>query len=132
MNNYRRLLVFTALCIVGNVRIFVPSCLCGQTFCSYYAKNICNSQQKVINYQKIYKNPFTYLLLLALSVAALSYFDSYGGITMDAPWYLRLAQSIKEGNGFAVMSPDYVYYNEAQNFLFGRLCILCSQGILLL
>lgn len=85
-------------------------------FCSYYAKNICNSQQKVINYQKIYKNPFTYLLLLALSVAALSYFDSYGGITMDAPWYLRLAQSIKEGNGFAVMSPDYVYYNEAQNF----------------
>ncbi len=70
----------------------------------------------MINYPKLYKNPFTYLLLLTLSVAALSYFDSYGGITMDAPWYLRLAQSIKDGNGFAVMSPDYIYYNEAQIF----------------
>ncbi len=69
----------------------------------------------IIN-QKLYKSPVTYLVLLALAVVALSYFDSYGGITIDAPWYLRLAQSIKEGNGFAVMSPDYIYYNEAQNF----------------
>ncbi len=66
--------------------------------------------------QKLYKNPFTYLVVLAISVATLSYFDPYGGITMDAPWYLRLAESIKDGNGFAVMTPDYIYYNEPQNF----------------
>lgn len=59
------------------------------------------------------KHGYLYLfLLLACSVAVSSWFDPYGGLSLDAPWYLKLSQSLADGCGFNVLSPDYKFYDK--------------------
>ncbi len=70
-------------------------------------KKIANQTIEVLNSTYGYFIPFG---LIIISVAINSYFDPYGGITLDAPWYLKLSQSIADDKGFNVLSPDYQFY----------------------
>jgi hypothetical protein len=69
-------------------------------------------------YSKYIVFPAFLFLLILLSVVINSCVDPYGGITMDAPWYMRWAQFILEGKESQAMQPDYVYSFKPQTYFY--------------
>lgn len=65
------------------------------------------------------RNPkgwWIFWILSGCGIIINGYFDPYGGITLDGPWYLKLALSLSEGRGMEVLSPDYIFYPRAHYF----------------
>lgn len=51
--------------------------------------------------------------LWAITLILMQGVDPYGGITFDAPWYLRQAQFLLDGNGWHSLSPHLPYSTES-------------------
>ncbi|MBI3235539.1 MAG: hypothetical protein HYZ42_16115 [Bacteroidetes bacterium] len=77
------------------------------------------------------KNGYVYCFILILfSVVINSYFDPFGGITLDAPWYLKLSKSLANNEGFNTLSPDYIYYEDKHYcYLWPPLYPICIAAI---
>lgn len=55
-------------------------------------------------------------LLFVAGVFLMGFFDPYGGITLDGPWYLKQATFLLNGLGFNSLIPDYQYYQNYHYF----------------